>query len=276
MPKYHICFTCPPGYPHARVFNELFMLLIASIRELGYDCTMEINNLKQDRINILIGYHLISFEEGLKDFQYIPFQLEQLDSDHVFFKKDQKKMLKHSLDIWDFSPVNQKFLKGFGWNSTLVKMGYNKILETMPKSPEKLYDVIFYGSINDRRQLILDQLQKVTHLKILFNAYGAERDEQLSRAKVIVNMHHFNSNILETVRLSYLLNNGSFIVAENSSDDPYGAINLQMSSYEQLAERCHYFAQNDKEREAIQKENYEQFKKHYPMTEILEPILKKH
>jgi hypothetical protein len=115
-------------------------------------------------------------------------------------------------------------------------------LTRIPTDQEKDIDVLFYGSVNERRARILDELKsRGLNVVSLFGVYGAERDQAIARAKIVLNHHHYKPNIFEIVRISYLLANKVCVVAEGDLDDPdVKPLNggIELAPYDDLVERC--------------------------------------
>lgn len=81
------------------------------------------------------------------------------------------------------------------------------------------FDVLFYGAMNERRAKVLQALKAVgLNVVTLFGSYGRERDEFIARAKRVVNVHYYPTNIFEIVRCSYLFANGKAVVSELAPD----------------------------------------------------------
>ena len=59
MTAFRICLAAPPAYPHAACFAELARLLWLSLRDLGRDCDFKVHEPAPDRLNIILGYHLL-------------------------------------------------------------------------------------------------------------------------------------------------------------------------------------------------------------------------
>ena len=265
----------PPGYQGSLVFRELLFLLRNALVELGHDCTIAPNQLAEDRINIIIGYHLLNYGDYLKQYRYIPFQLEQLDINSVWYSDNARQILASAEAVWDFSEVNIEFLKQEGVQAHHVAIGYNKDLEIIPESENKDIEVLFYGSINERRKVLLEALSEKVNLVVLAGKYGKERDEVIARSKILLNMHFYETKILESVRISYLLNNGIFVITEDSADNPYAEIDLVSCPYGKLIETCVHYINNPSEVGKIAELNHQQFKQNYQMSEILRPIVTK-
>lgn len=263
----------PPNFDGALVFREVLFLLRNSFVSMGYDCVIKPNQLAEDRINIVIGYHLLQYGDYLKQFRYIPFQLEQLDSGNPWYSDNVQKILDSADDIWDFSEINLGFLSKKGVKAQCLTMGYHPDLEIIPQSETKDIDVLFYGSINERRKELLESLSEKAGVKVLMGVFGTERDEVIGRSKIILNMHYYPTRILESVRISYLLNNRCFVITEDADDNPYEGIDLVTVPYEKLIHRCLYYLRRPDEMEANRAETYEQFKSSYLMTDILKRVL---
>ena len=88
-------------------------------------------------------------------------------------------------------------------------------------SPEDI-DVLFVGSVNERRLIVLKQLAaQGINVDARFNLYGAERDAFVARARIILNVHFYDARLFEIVRVSYLLANRKCVVSETGSDTAF-------------------------------------------------------
>ena len=112
-PSFRICLILPENYPHSLCFREVGLLLLASLKELGYECDFQFNQLAEDRTNIILGSHLLTFAEGLRNYRYLPWQLEQLHSAEYPFSQNQEQLLRHAAAVWDYSDENISFFFAF-------------------------------------------------------------------------------------------------------------------------------------------------------------------
>jgi hypothetical protein len=89
-----------------------------------------------------------------------------------------------------------------------VPLGYVPELSRIKASQAQDIDVLFYGSLNERRTAILNAL-KNAGLKVhtVFGVYGEQRDESIARCKVVLNIHFYETRVFEFVRIAYLLAN---------------------------------------------------------------------
>jgi hypothetical protein len=181
-------------------------------------------------------------------------------------------VLRGSLEGWDYSTENIAFMAEKGiTNVQLLPLGYHEALRTITPAADKDVDVLFYGSLNDRRRAVLERLAPQCRVQHLFGVYGEERDRWIARSKIVLNMHYYPAQIFEQVRTSYLLNNGCFVIAEDAPHNPYADC-LVAVPYEDLVDRCLYYLHNAEERERIAREGLERFSRR-PMTQYLQPVV---
>jgi len=89
----------------------------------------------------------------------------------------------------------------------------------VPPAPYRDIDVLFVGSIVERRLAVLQALhERGANVIPAFGVYGAERDELIARAKIVLNVHMYEAKVFEVVRVSYLLANRCFVVSERGLD----------------------------------------------------------
>jgi len=214
--SFNICLVKPDNYIHSYAFLELGELLLYSLRELGYDATMKFKEMVGDRINILIGCHLLnpSLISRVPKSTII-LNTEQIHSDDTPWNANIFEWVKH-FEVWDYSLKNIEKLKSLGIsNAKHLQIGFQKELQRIKKAPVQDIDVLFYGSRNERRNMILETLRtKGLKVEVLFGVYGADRDRFIERSKIVLNHHFYKSQIFEVVRVFYLLHNEVAVVAE--------------------------------------------------------------
>jgi hypothetical protein len=272
---YRVCVIAPPGYVHSACFSEVAEGLVASLRDLGHDCDITLNQLAPDRTNVLLGFHMLTYTDALCACRYIPYQLEQLSEKDGYYSENVQRLLEHATSVWDYSDENIAFLAARGIAARRLPIGYHPALERIPTGGERHHDVLFYGSPNERRTAVLDRIAAAdgVRLKSVFGAYGRERDRLIAAAGMVLNVHYFSAKILEAVRISYLLNNRCFVLSETSAVHPYPGVDLCCAPYDELADRCLYYVQHDAERETLRMAAYEQFKRLYPMKDMIAKVL---
>ena len=249
----HVCLVENSPY-----FLEVAELLVSSLRDLGYKVTL---SDQPDGESIILAYHLAPF--SVKD--HIIYQFEQLSDDEGW--RCQGKLGEK---IWDYSRANIEFLESKGKSPVYVPLGYHRALERIPRG-DKDIDVLFYGSVNERRLDVLNEIAAAGKRVVrLFDAFGKERDDHISRSKIVLNLHYYEMSIFEQVRCHYLVNNRVCVVSESSDENPW---DLPMVRYENLARVTLGLLEDPKARNALARRSYRKLKRS-PMTRILERALR--
>lgn len=261
---YQIVIIRPRGYQHSDGFREVATMLRYGIENLGYNIIITENEFSSDNINIILGIHLITADLIDKiPLSSIIYNLEQFDSKSMLnvtmlplFKK---------FTVWDYSKRNIENFRKMGCKNFFyhVPIGYVPELTCIaPVSPQDI-DVLFYGSTNARREKILEELkQRGLTVVTLFGVYGKERDAVIARAKVIINIHFYESSIFEIVRISYLLANHKAVVAECNKDTEIAEdlkTAVALAPYDKLVETCIELVNNDEKRQLLEKNGFENF-----------------
>jgi len=235
--RYNVVLIQPPGYPHSLALMEVARLLDCSFRSLGRQSEIRFNQFDPGATNVVVGYHLVPDAGAALPNRYIVYQLEQLCGVPEWLRPDHLEILRGAEQVWEYSPQNLPFLAQHGIErSRLLPLGFHEKLQTIvPQTPR--FDVLFYGSINRRRQEILSRLARRVRLKTLFGVYGDSRDQYIACSRIVLNVHYYESQLMEQVRLSYLLNNRCCVVSEDSPDNPYKDAVIT-APYHDLVECC--------------------------------------
>jgi hypothetical protein len=213
MARFNIVTIWPDGYPHSACFNEVAETLLYGLEALGHHVHIVRNFFSQTCWNIVLGAHLLPFQSAVPAKNAIIYNLEQLGSAALF----NERALTGFGWWWDYSEKNLAELK-LGYWGKHVPIGYVPELTRIRPNVQDI-DVLFYGSINERRKKILEDCTNAG-LKVCaaFNCYGPERDDLIARSKVVLNVHYYESKIFEIVRCSYLMANRKCIVTEESNE----------------------------------------------------------
>lgn len=276
---YRIVIVRPSGYQHSSAFLEIAETIMYGLKSLGYTALIVENEFSENNVNIILGVHLI--HEDIMDKlpkSTIIYNLEQFDSQSMLNNATFRKYKRFT--VWDYSKRNIEKFKtlGFGNHIYHVPIGYVPELTRITKSSTQDIDVLFYGSINERRAQIIEELkQNGLNVVSLFGVYGEERDAAIARSKIIINIHYYNSSILELVRISYLLANRKAVLAECNEGtelEEYLKEAVALAPYDKLVETCIELAKNDKQRNWFEKNGFECFSKRTE-SDILREVLTK-
>jgi len=240
-----VCLIQPHGYAHSIGLLEVCQLLAASFASLGWRAKVTVNQLEAGALNVVVGYHLLKPEDAalFSGRRVVIYQLEQATQSTGWLTAERLVLLQAASDVWDYSLENIAVLRQSGIKRVReLRLGFHPALRKIAQWQEnaKDVDVLFYGSINERRANVLDALGKHCRVKTLFGVYGDERDGWVARSRIVLNIHHYPSKIMEQVRLSYLLNNECFVISEESEQNPFGD-GIVSAPYGDLAAQCEHF-----------------------------------
>ena len=270
-----MCLIQPEGYPHWRAFLEVAELLCASFESLGHPCPLRMNWVEPSSLNIVIGYHFLG-PEHMASFSRAPcifYQLEQLSVREGWLTADREQVLHAASEIWDYSEDNVALLRAKGFtNVSHLPLGYPALQRICHRPEEdKDVDVLFYGARNERRGAVLNQIRERFRLRTLFGVYGEARDHWIARSRVVLNIHFYEMKVAEQVRLSYVMNNGCFVVSEGSERNGF-ADGMVTGSYDGLTGLCEQYLADPEARGMVAACGLELFRQR-PMVGFLEPLL---
>ena len=142
---------------------------------------------------IVIGAHVMSFEqaEGLPHKSVI-YNTEHVTSSWIKREDTLYLQLLRRYEVWDYNQDNSRYLATIlGKDVKFVRVGYVSQSTRINSAPVLDIDVLFYGSVNARRQVILNGLRSAgLSVHHAFGVYGRQRDALIARSKVVLNMHY--------------------------------------------------------------------------------------
>lgn len=177
----------------------------------------------QDLLHIVICPHMfIELPE-----KYIVFRVEQaLEAQH--FTERYVDLLKESLAVLDYSlhgiaclQKKNNTAEGIGAGKLFyVPISYNRNLHEKYSTVKKEYDVIFWGDDSCLRwKQLLDYLGDYYRIKVINNTFGENLYQELSKSKIIINIHSNADAVLEVTRIYECLSLAtSIIISEKSMD----------------------------------------------------------
>ncbi|MFM8898673.1 MAG: methyltransferase domain-containing protein [Burkholderiales bacterium] len=168
----------------------------------------------------------------------IAYQMEQSVSSRWFTEK-YLKTLENSLAVLEYALVNIEFMAGKGVaypHVHYLPVGADaSYIQHLP-APEKAYDVLFYGDSNSspRRRAMLDTLRQHFDVRVCSEVFGQEMLDEISRARVVINLHYYENALLEMPRIQECLSLGVPVVSESAQDqDEYPDLSGAVLYFEQ-------------------------------------------
>lgn len=197
------------------------------------------------------------YNEDLLPSSFIYYNTEQLTSKKNKIKVDTIiRFIKayNVKEVWDYSKINiEIFKQHHSIDAKYVPLQtpkwYSDKLREF-RNEGILYDVGFCGCITPRRKLILNKLsEKGIKLKVIVNVFGDERDRELAKCKILLNIHAQDDyNVFESARCDAWLSIGVPIVSENSLDNDIRCINVE---YDQLVSKVVEIVEVEKRKMSI-------------------------
>jgi hypothetical protein len=264
--KFNICIVQPNDYIHVLAFWELAELIHYSLAELGHESHLQFKRIENDCTNIVLGCHLLGIELIPKmPASTIFINTEQIYADDTAWNNNIYEWARN-FQFWDYSQQNIAKFNSLGIsNVKLLQLGFQKELSRIKKDLNPDIDVLFYGSINVRRQKIIDELRaRGLEVKSVFGVYGKERDELIARSKVVLNHHFYKSEIFEIVRVFYLLSNSVAVVGEVNSTTSIDSVYREAicaTPYEGLVDFCEKISLDNLFREEVEQKGFQEIYK---------------
>lgn len=158
-------------------------------------------------------------------------------------------------ELWDISERNCALT-----GAKHVPIGYHPSMERFKRASVLDIDVIFTGSMNERRRKVLQAIAdngfKVVHVGP--GTYGAARDAQLARAKLALNMLFYEDGMFPALRVAHLVANRVPVLSEWCVD---GWDFIEAQDAENLVDRARELVtMSDEGREAFATHDYLKFK----------------
>ena len=275
--KYHVVIVKPADNPHAEAYREIAETLMFGLRGLGHEATIATNVFgPSDGLNILLCAHLLRPEQVAQvPANTVIYNLEQAAAGSPWMLGALPRMVDR-FEVWDYSVDNIRRFKALGLGTRFfhLPVGWVPELGRIASVADQDIDILFYGSMNQRRRHVLDSLH-AAGLKVVwcYGVYGAERDAAIARSKVVLNVHFYIEPVFEIVRVSYLMANRKAVVTEDGADvEPRLLPGLAVTSYTQLVDCCCELAADAHVRRGLEEAGFTAFSG-LKATEFLSRVL---
>lgn len=270
--QFAVWIVSPAGFEHSEAFRETAEAIDSALRELGHESVVSTSAVPH-RINIILGANLLLPTDPMPE-RAIIYNLEQITAGSPWMTSQYLGLLGRSR-VWDYSATNVRELANLGITVRHVPLGGCPEWTRIPRLPETI-DVLFYGSPNERRHRILEDLfRRGLRVEGLMNGFGAARDDFIARSKIVLNMHYFDSQIFEFVRVGYLLANRRCVVSElslNAAEDAPFAHSVAFAPYDRLVATCHYLIDHEAERRRLEAAGFELMSKRRQVDYLRDPV----
>jgi len=265
MSRYTVGIVGRDSKPHRRCFEDHASAMSAALRAIGHD-VVPFTDGKPGRL-IMFGANSMNDPYGYMPEDAILFNAEQVATMRVSDPLLRNLNTYRKRVIWDYSAANAAKLRGAGFERVVhCPVGYIPSMTKIPPASVENIDVLFIGSMSERRkEILLKLINAGLKVERLFNIYGDERDAYIARAKVVLNLHFYEPSIFEMFRVSHLLANRKCVVTEDGGHD------LELESFAQRAcvytgtagivERCREMVADERARVQAAARGFAEFKK---------------
>lgn len=192
-------------------FDEIAQTLVYGLRGLGHEAGT-CKDWRWPGTYIVLGAHLVRTD-------WIPSGSILYNFEQVGRIPSDQYGIGERCTIWDYSASNITHWREHGIAAKHVELGYVPELTRIPQRDEDI-DVLFYGASNERREGVIRALcQAGKHVVDLSSLFGEQRDLFIAKAKLVLNVHFYETKTFEIARVSYLLANRKTVVTEESSNE---------------------------------------------------------
>lgn len=247
-----LCILKLTGYQGPSYFDDTVIAVEHILHLAGFRTRIVTNTITVDALNIVwgagtdLGRDLTAIRSVASPANSVIFNMEQLSSDSALVDDNYLDFLQ-AYRVLDYNYHNIEALQAV--RSGIVAREFPVVTVpslaggTSAESPIRpRHDVAFYGSINPRREKVLMELERrgISVLRIS-GAFGPDLSQALMDAKVVLNVHHYNSAIFEIARVLRPLALGIPVVSETSlmpNSVDWTRSGIVFAEYEQLADCC--------------------------------------
>ena len=145
----------------------------------------------------------------------------------------------------DYHRTNIEILKREnGWRQAAFELPVvpSAALQTARSEPKDV-DVLFYGTMSERRGHVLRQLEAMgLKVEAVAGAYGPELAPAIRRARVVLHVHFYESALFPVARILQPVVMGVPVVCEDSvfsELNDWSLSGIVFADYEHLAQACH-------------------------------------
>lgn len=251
--RFAVSTVSPLGYPHSAAFAEVAEALHWGLGQLGHESLISTRLDNRRRTHIVLGANLLpKYPQPIAPGSVL-YNLEQIEPGSKWCSEAYLDLLRAHA-VWDYSERNRAALAELGVQARVVPVAPAPSWSRIAAQPRDI-DVLFYGSMNQRRFDVLEALRAHgLRVEQAFAVYGAPRDALIARARIVLNLHYYEAKVFEIVRVAYLLANGACVVSETGSDpdeETRFAEGVAFAPYERLVDTCRELLADAPRRQAL-------------------------
>jgi hypothetical protein len=224
---WNVAILAPREFRFTHFLFDTARAVALTIRELGFDCCTTLNRLEPDRINLLVGIHLIEDPQAVAHIidsgaRYVVLQTEMIHNRNINQENNDRferilfPLFQGALAVWDSSADNITALAEMGQEASLLEFGYQAGLRELRLCEKRDVDFFFYGSVTEHRARVLGELRRLGYrVEIYFDEAYLFRNAMLERSEVVLSLQQSPAMPhVPQMRLLYLVANGCLVAGE--------------------------------------------------------------
>lgn len=273
-----------PSKSEPYVFTDLAKTFKDVLTSIGVDAKHVVDTTPpSEGINIIIGWSVdwIEANKGkLPRKRTILYNAEQLGSESDLVKNAYVDTLLDFI-VADYSFLNKETLVGYGKDPKeiiiLPVVPTPSIKYKVAPAKEGTYDIVFFGSSNERRNKMLDQLREDGMSAGHVGGFSQKLAPHIKAAKVVLHVHYYSTNMFPAIRFLQPLAYGIPIVCERSvlpRDQGWDESGIVFTDYEDIPAECKKLLDDPQRQRAI-KVQYAKFLRSVDIETPWKELLKK-
>lgn len=236
-----------PYAPRPFVFTDAALCLRDSIIAAGFDSAVLVNESDPQAISIVLGAlppHTRLVEQ-LDPRKTVIFNFEQLGSTSAVANAAYRDWLRGRL-VADYHSHNLPYLEEMNGGTQrayeLPVVPSVSVLSAGAAPADKTVDVLFFGTLSERRHEIIRRLQAAgMTVETVAGAYGAELTPAILRARIVLHVHYYETGLFPVARFLQPVVLGVPIVCETSlfsKGSDWSRSGLVFAGYDDLVAAC--------------------------------------
>lgn len=234
--------------PRPFVFSEIALCLRDALRRAGV-ASLHLVNRSEPGVPCIVfvptdGWE--AFVANLDPRQTVLFNMEQLGSDAPWTRDGYAESLKR-WTVADYNASNVDWLRRHNGPAQRVQeipiVPGPSVAFAVPPSAEPPCDVLFFGTMNPRREQVIARLREAgLSVEVVAGAFGWELTPAILRARLVLHVHFYETRLFPVARIVQPVAQGVPIVCENSVCSPLAdwssGSGITFAEADRLVETC--------------------------------------
>lgn len=230
--------------------GEIADMFQGGLEELGHSVSIQMFTMNPGSTNVVMPAVLFPPDAlgtiptttifyNTEDLEYQPIEKQQVILD----------IIARGFPVWDYARRNLAWYAAHGVKEGVrhVPLGYATTSDRVVRRPweERTIDVLFYGKLTQRRVDVIAELTRTNlTVGVFSHAYGALRDELMSRTKLVLNVPAVDAFVAECPRVTFAASNQKVCVSERPAYplDPRWEEAVTYVAYDEIVRTCEALA----------------------------------